>query len=100
MSILDQIKVDREGGTPGEWDATQTPDLFMFVCEKQDHSNVICEVHTHRGPDCRRIARVPQLESMALAAEELASAIEDDTGTFEDERRIGRAHVAFREACK
>ena len=82
MSLIDDIRKDREAGTPGPWDV-------MF--REFDGSSLISMGDVKTGPhmqanmpfyadrprdrnDARRIARVPELEAALLAAEELVSA--------------------------
>lgn len=69
MTLIDDIKRDREAGTPGDWQCLEegvnswsiTPECnsLRFVADE------LCNVH-----DARRIARVPRMEAALLAAEE------------------------------
>lgn len=106
-SIFDQIKADREAGTPGDWSA-----IPMHISEDEPYveaqegwriANASSDVNA------RRIARVPQLERIALAAEGFAALAEDMMEdlvkhggyTFEDDFKAELdALTAFREACK
>ncbi|MDC0657078.1 hypothetical protein N6L27_03615 [Leisingera sp. SS27] len=140
MSIFDQIKADREAGTPGLWvneviygwgdtpcirvDGMEEP-FINFIRPKSYHPEYVTtadgswvlsesrareagnyvptkehreQVAAAQDADARRIARVPQLERIALAAEELAKACEDRGGLSAE--RQGEALAAFREACK
>ena len=84
MSIFDEIERDAETGTPGPWqvDGTRhTGDLKMgpnarlhFVGPDDDGvAAVFFDMKTGVGfTDARRIARVPDLERIALAVNELA----------------------------
>jgi hypothetical protein len=85
MSLIDDIKRDRENGTPGPWVAKWpvSPDhpFIESVCnfaekpsgdEYYMNVNGLCEAQ-----DARRIARVPEMEAALLAADELADAVSD-----------------------
>lgn len=102
MNLIDQIKSDREAGTPGPWSGhnmihadrgTQmTPDeiglyvahsvrigdpsRFLFVSGKHADGGDCDVCHTGNGPrgpaNTRRIARVPDMEAALLSAAELA----------------------------
>lgn len=54
------------------WEATQNRHLQLFVCEKENHDNVICEVLTHSGDDAKLLAAAPDLYE---AVEELTAAM-------------------------
>lgn len=84
MSITDQIKKDREAGTPGPWKLHDTESYdgrstTHYQEVWSDDLDVICEEVTRAHNDggsanMRRIARVPELEEIALAAAELIDA--------------------------
>jgi hypothetical protein len=106
MNLIDQIKADREEGTPGPWNACNmvhadrgnqmTPDeigeyvansvrmgdmsRFLFVSGKHTDGGDCDVCHTGNGPrgtaNTRRIARVPDMEAALLAAAELADAVD------------------------
>jgi hypothetical protein len=86
MSLIDDIKRDREAGTPGPWASGHYDDIGDEV-----------EIQTYEGEyvasiDCdgafegniaeciyansRRIARVPDMEASLLAADELAAKVD------------------------
>ena len=104
MSIFDEIKCDIKNGTPGPWlgcnmvhdeGRPMTPEeigeyvcnsvkmgeegRFLFVSGKHDDGGVCDICHTGNGPkgmaNTARIARVPDLERIALAAKDLADAV-------------------------
>lgn len=112
MTIFDDIRKDREAGTPGDWNSeiigeawkggqqslmNRHPSLTVAIVAGLYDGTVEC--------DSNRIARVPQLEAIALAAEDLVDALEaleqgDDStdGTAGD---IARGAInKFEEACK
>lgn len=106
MSLIDDIKRDREAGTKGPWSGHNMvhadgqrpmtaeeigeyvmnsvkmgdPNRFLFVSGKHDDGGDCDICHTGNGPrgpaNTRRIARVPDMEAALLAAEELAEAVE------------------------
>lgn len=91
--MIDDIKRDRENGTPGTWVADGEfmedgykvrvalppqhgiPGAFIAQCSYDWEEDQI----SWKAAECnaRRIARVPDMESAMLAAEELAEACED-----------------------
>lgn len=89
MSLIDDIRRDREAGTPGPWalqkaEVSETPFDWWIHCDgfgalgyrtgnKSRHNGVTS--WGHRIEDARRIARVPDMEAALLAAEELAASI-------------------------
>lgn len=95
MTLLDQIKADREAGTPGPWAYEAHGDTIQYgvgVCHAisdiemafplsgQVDSDVmvtdpVC-VEVNCQTNARRIARVPDMETAILAAGELADAVE------------------------
>lgn len=96
MSIFDDIKKDRE--------AAQTHGFHWIgetlMAKEYDEVVELCSVDWSGLDECeaehkRRIARVPRLERIALAAEELAKVIER-SDPWED---IDAAIAAFRAAC-
>lgn len=92
MSIFDDIRKDREVGTQTEW-TFQTVKTSCGVCHKigpfkynngKETSACVYEDYpwslnrmSEPEANARRIARVPELEQIALAAEELAKSVED-----------------------
>lgn len=106
MNLIDQIKADREAGTPGPWkpcnmvhadrgdqmtpeeigeyvaNSVRMGDLsrFLFVSGKHSDGGDCDVCHTGNGPrgpaNTRRIARVPDMEAALLAAEGLYKALE------------------------
>jgi hypothetical protein len=111
MSIFDDIRKDREAGTPGEFkvDSYFMPDGHPLRVAAPDENGVpsatIAECFAdwegyrlswkNAEANARRIARVPRLERIALAAEELAEAVQRSE-PWED---IDDALAAFRAAC-
>lgn len=92
MNIIEAIKKNREAGTPGPWMApyetwdngwsldTDSENSYVGIgpaCEDQDQTPIaITAVESLRKDDeldanAARIARVPELEEIALAAAEL-----------------------------
>lgn len=68
MTLIKQIKRDREAGTPGPWATDWTGcDFWCGPCTVLGGSR-------QSETDARRIARVPDMEAALLAADELASA--------------------------
>lgn len=101
MNMIEQIKADREAGTPGPWSGHNmvgaggkplTPDeigeyvcnsvkmgkegQFLFVGGKHEDGGDCDICHTGNGPrgaaNTARIARVPDMEAALIAADELA----------------------------
>lgn len=102
MSLIEQIRADREAGTPGPWSGhnmihadrgnQMTPDeictyvansvrmgdlsRFLFVSGKHEDGGDCDVCHTGNGPrgpaNTRRIARVPDMETALLAVADLA----------------------------
>jgi hypothetical protein len=76
--MIDQIRADREAGTPGPW----RQDADHDICHDKDGDGVLWTIAYPRWPDindrhitweqchadARRIARVPDLESAYLAS--------------------------------
>ena len=104
MTICDHIRKDLERGTPGYWVADGWDQ--DKICGKGifDHE-IVRKVETGRV-DARRIARVPQLERIALAAHELSEAIYqcewrvDLRGQEASQIRLAMALEEFNEAIK
>ena len=109
MNMIEQIKVDREAGTPGPW----VKDSGECMKVKDASGSIAMLMQTHlRGrrtaeevvSNAARIARVPDMEAALIAADELADAadaivaLEDNTSPFGGELqadRIERAHDRF-----
>lgn len=118
MSIFDQIKADREAGSGrdwkwhakdpetgflsrqmrwldvGAWVSFASAPAFTVASDDGEEDN-----HSEAQANMSRIARVPQLERIALAAEELLNSIEvgfDEHGGWFPNESID----ALREACK
>jgi hypothetical protein len=130
MSIFDQIKADREAGSGRDWKwhARDPKTGFLsrqmrwldvgawlsfasapaFTVASDDNAE---ENHSEAQANMSRIARVPQLERIALAAEAVANELEglasnaahaaktDERWASEAERLFNRVAI-FREACK
>ena len=86
MSLIDDIKRDREGATPEPWEVIEnrpcpgwvevvgpsfTPNAPTIA------TDLTQDDWTARRRDARRIARVPDMEAALLAAEELAALLEE-----------------------
>lgn len=121
MSLIDDIRADREKGTPGPWrygraakpqDGAYDWGVKGYV---EGHFEVVAEAfgrssETHYPPaetNARRIARVPQMEAALLAAKELAEAskalcdenqVRSGLARYETKKRFETALAAFREA--
>jgi len=68
-----RLKKDREAGTPGPWGCKDGD----IVPVGRDTDDVISTLYQGTpDADARRIARVPDLEALALAGRELAEAVE------------------------
>lgn len=107
MSIFDDIRKDLEAGTPGDWtygggrtlhaEARESPNgnrdgaLAVVVAGEEN-----AWIYEH---DCYRIARVPQLEAIALAAEELVKVAEQYGWHCNDIEFHDELHALI-EACK
>ena len=81
MTIIDDIKRDREAGTPGDWYVEYKHGSTRLIMPKHPDPCQMCdETYYPWVPenlsDWERIARVPQMEAALLAAEELAKATE------------------------
>ena len=86
MIDFDELRRDRETGTQGPWSLTRSDPNEGVDCWWLEASRPfpppargfrVLDLGTVRGDhaeDARRIARVPQLEALALAAEGLAEA--------------------------
>ena len=90
MTLFDQIKADREAGTPGPWSVSESPigprhwrirsDVETYKFDHRTMSQEIAITMPIYGPyaylkwpkkeaaNARRVARVPELEAIALAA--------------------------------
>jgi hypothetical protein len=116
MSLIDDIKRDRDAGTPGPWiqnlgmltkydgDTTKPIEVAgLGMAHFSAGSLSFC----HQIANSRRIARVPDMEAALLAAENLANAVSvlsgaaclDDDGPS-DWENMRSALVAYREATK
>ena len=85
MSLLDEIKRDREAGTPGPW-CNSHLDTREF--EVEENGQPVGETYGRDDEtfaNARRCVRVPDMEKALLAAEKLAKAtdalMERDTET-------------------
>lgn len=80
MTLIDDIKRDREAGTPGPWETYSKDSGIRHHTDPpfghHDYIAVIVAANQRPFSDARRIARVPQMEAALLAAEELAKATE------------------------
>lgn len=83
MSLIDDIRKDREAGTPGPWGNGKTGEEQRLILGDGGAGKYVCTVKIHQIPrvmgmleetirdtNARRIARVPDMEAVLLAAEE------------------------------
>ena len=99
-SIFDDIKRDREAGTPGDW--VSSSDGYVFV----DRPATL-EVFTLPGgfsygeqlANARRAARVPKLEEIAMAAIKMAK-VADRYGWHCNDVEFHDELKELLEACK
>lgn len=87
MSMIEDIKRDREAGTPGPWTAPSKP-VFgdycgSYVPHDWDGMGRLAVFHVtagpeHAAPNTRRIARVPDIEAALIAADDLANALDQE----------------------
>jgi hypothetical protein len=108
MSLIDDIKRDREAGTPGPWSVVTTDGPDCRVLGGFDVFGQCVSGTTWINPNndnvaakanARRIARVPDMEAALIAAEELAQELE----TLHDAEFSGslrRALAAYRKATE
>ena len=104
----EQLRKDMEAGTQGDW-AADMDEAFHI---RDDQGGRIAQMIFMAGKfgfggkrrpeetsaNARRIARVPQLERIALAAEELAEECRDLGGANVD--AIAKALAAYRKATQ
>ena len=75
MSMIDDIKRDREAGTQGPWKHGSTVGGWDAVtCEGPTPIAVLA---LNEPVNATRIARVPDMEAALIAAEELADAVDE-----------------------
>ncbi|MBQ2263250.1 MAG: hypothetical protein II336_18050 [Loktanella sp.] len=77
MTLIEQIKADREAGTAGPWAVDDPSEEWPAAIEAPSGQEVLsgcgcCGSPNLSGVDARRIARVPDMEAGLLAADELA----------------------------
>lgn len=111
MSMIDDIKWDRDTGTPGRW---LTPD---YTCDDQFPGwyivpescfGTVAKLGPALDVDANRCARVPDMEAALLAADELAAAaaeyvanlVEGEFTSTTREARYEAAAKAYREATQ
>ena len=77
MSMIDDIKRDREAGTQGPWFVRTLENFGWNIVQYigGDKHNISRVGKTNSETDARRIARVPDMEAALLAADELARAL-------------------------
>ena len=85
MTLMEGIRADREAGTPGPWRiGNHDPKRGIWVGGSNENGGAVLPYlwfgHTINFPNeyeanARRIARVPELEAIALAADELEEAL-------------------------
>ena len=84
MTIFDDIRRDHEAGTPGPWEVKYQGETHLYM----NGDSQMCDMTYYpwvpdETADWERIARVPELERIALAAEELAKVFPDIVGYLE-----------------
>lgn len=103
MTILDQIFASRAPGNGAKGSAGKGR-VFCSRCGKRSHKETSIQQHIRdlHGGDGQALTEPTRRQMMRalVAAGELAAAVENDSGSFEDAQRLGRATEAFREACK
>lgn len=86
MSIIDDIKADRKAGTGGDWRLAKVGRTTIsetsvegdrFVCTTGGYADGKPKTPIENAVNARRIARVPQLEAIVLAADLFDQAFED-----------------------
>ena len=93
----EQLRKDIEAGTQGDW----VVDGRGITSTSLHAMDCIIEHVYGSEPDARRIARVPQLERIALAAELFADIVDDFCQVSDDPiQRLIDAVDSFREATK
>lgn len=100
MSIIDDIKADREAGTGGDWRRARVGHNTIsetsvegdrFVCTAGGYSDGHPDTHLENEANARRIARVPKLEAIVLAADKVVEAALSEVDAFcvlEDSHQI------------
>jgi hypothetical protein len=112
--IVEQIKVDREAGTPGAWSVDRIVNGNTYVgtmkAERKSLERVVASFETHAGvkdaaaqrnlADARRIARVPEMEALiieqAAEIERLRAALK---GADKANGELARNMVALQSDC-
>ncbi len=89
MTLIEQIKRDREAGTPGPWDNTGTHGLPTEFGVYADGGRSVCSTGSYYdGSDrtyhenvinAKRCARVPAMEEALLAAVEAMTLVQQAT---------------------
>lgn len=92
MTLIDQIKADREAGTPGPW--THRGNVSVLSEDDDTVAQAYAERLAVAKVDTRRIARVPALEAIALAAAELVDVIDE----WQVSRAVGDLDLEFEKA--
>lgn len=113
MSLIDDIKRDREAGTPGPWAIGKalkvSEDGFEYLSIVSGEKQVVVGCGCCGSPcgDCKvdpeRIARVPDMEAALLAADRLAEAVEAASVVLPANSAVSdviSALVAYQEATK
>lgn len=121
MSLIEDIRKDREVGTPGPW-VNETVRTSCGTCHKvgpfpsarpeykpDTHACLYDDYppgkgHPHLLANASRIARVPDMEAALLAAEELANSFEAYQNAAVDHMdfqiEVEAALAAYREATQ
>ena len=105
MNLADEIRKDREAGTPGHFDASDPGDYGDYdgncvVLLGDDRRRVVVlGGDAEAVADARRFARVPDMEAVLLAAEELADAANKYQSSMRSYINIGSPQNAERSLC-
>lgn len=105
MNLIEQIKADREAGTPGPWRRGQDGNPRVYGPDGSGiHSGLLMSEagDVFKGPaNARRIARVPDIEAALLdaepallAAEELAKSADAAFNAIEFMEGLGNSRVS------
>ena len=107
---IEQLRKDMEAGTHGDWDNKGThklpTDFGVFaghraICSAGGYSDGKEKTYGENKANARRIARVPQLERIALAAEELyVATLNYQAHKLGTVLKLGKAQDKYREATK
>lgn len=96
MTIINDIEKDREAGTPGPWSVSGPGDAGYIIAtgELIAETYGVGENCDGYDADARRIARVPQLEALALKGAELEKKSKLALGAMEFMEGLGNSRAA------